>query len=174
MLRKDITGSFIALSLLLTACSNSSEEKQEATAVVHEQEPPKPKLSTAEAVKMAEQQFDDYLPEILRKHDAVIDLRQPHSGDFTGDGVEDVAIYFSLSPKGGGNALAGQGLTLYRNDGDRVSVIGGYEPDYLFAFDTIANGRIQVEKLEYADGDGRCCPSIKTKHVLTISGSKVY
>jgi len=68
----------------------------------------------------------------------------------------------------------GQGLSLYQNTGKTVKVIAGYEPDYLFGFDKISNGKIYVEKLEYADTDGRCCPSIKTAHILTISGGKAY
>ncbi|WP_347217786.1 hypothetical protein [Chryseobacterium sp.] len=139
-----------------------------------EQEASKNRISTEEAVKLAVKQFEAYLPKILKTYDdGVIDLQDPHVGDFTGDGIEDVAIYWNIAPEGG-NALIGQGLSLYKNDGHNVKVIAGYEPDYLFAFDTIKNGKIIVEKLEYTDEDGRCCPSIRTKHALTIKGSKVY
>lgn len=131
-------------------------------------------ISTNEAVKIAENQFRKYLPNILETHDAVLDLQQSYTGDFTGDGIEDVAIYFSLAPRDGGNALVGQGLTLYQNNGMSVKVIAGYEPDYLFSFDKINNGKIYIEKIEYDEDDGRCCPSIKTEHTLTISGSKAY
>lgn len=130
-------------------------------------------LSTKDAVTAAEKKFNEYLPNILTSHDAALDIMESHTGDFTGDGVDDVAIYFSLSPQGGGNALVGQGLTLYKNTGSDIQVIGGFEPDYIFTFDTISDGHIQITKLEYADGDGHCCPSIRTGHTLTISGSTV-
>ena len=80
---------------------------------------------------------------------------------------------FLLRPNGG-NALVGQGLALYQNNGIHVKVIAGFEPDYLFSFKAIKNGKIYVEKLEYAETDGRCCPSIRTEHILKISGGKAY
>lgn len=152
--------------------SQSSSSKKEQK--LKEGKSLKHRISKEEAVQSAMKQFEKYLPKILKTYDAAIDLQEPFVGDFTGDGIEDVAIYWSLSPQGGGNALVGQGISLYKNDGHKVKVIAGYEPDYLFAFDKISNGKIIVEKLEYAEEDGRCCPSIKTRHELTISGNKAY
>ena len=131
-------------------------------------------LSTKQAVAIAESKFEQYAPKIERSHNAILDLRQSYTGDFTGDGIEDVAIYFSLSPKEGGNALLGQGLSLYQNTGEGVKVIAGFEPDYLFSFSRISRGHIYVDQLEYAKDDGACCPSIKTERTLTIVGSTVY
>ncbi|MBV6878536.1 hypothetical protein NG800_001475 [Epilithonimonas ginsengisoli] len=131
-------------------------------------------ISTEQAVKLAEKQFEEYLPKILDDYDARPDLQESHTGDFTGDGISDVVIYFSLAPQDGGNALVGQGLALYKNTGTNVKVIAGYEPNYLFTFEKISDGKIYVEKLEYAETDGRCCPSIRTEHVLKISGGKAY
>ncbi|MBP2618123.1 hypothetical protein [Chryseobacterium jejuense] len=174
----------IGLLTVLISCNNSDrkehqkdelkEEKSLSKEEEKSKESPKDRISKEEAVKLAMKQFEAYLPKILKTYDdGVIDLQDPHVGDFTGDGIEDVAIYWNIAPEGG-NALIGQGLSLYKNDGHTVKVIAGYEPDYLFAFDTIKNGKIIVEKLEYTEEDGRCCPSIKTKHALTIKGSKVY
>lgn len=118
--------------------------------------------------------FDIYLPAILQEYNAAIDLQEPSTGDFTGDGIPDVAIYFNLAPKDGGNAMLHQGLALYQNTGDSVKVIAGFDPDYLFAFDTIKDGRIHITELHYAEGDGHCCPSIKIPHTLTIKGTKVF
>jgi hypothetical protein len=132
------------------------------------------KLSIKEAIKIAEDKFNNYLPNILESHEAGLDMQQSYTGDFTGDGIEDIAIYFSLTPKEGGNAMVGQGLSLYQNNGNTVKVLAGYEPNYLFGFDKISGGKIYVEKLEYAETDGRCCPSIKTEHIITISGNKAY
>lgn len=125
-------------------------------------------------MRLAERQFKRYLPKILASHDAALDLQQSYTGDFTGDGIEDVAVYFCLIPKYGGNAIVAQGLTLYQNSGHDVKVIAGYEPDTLFQFDKITNGHIYVELLEYAENDGHCCPSIHTSHMITISGSNAY
>ncbi len=168
--------------IFITACNNSNNGKEKEkvsnenksllkdnTAESNENQ-----LSTNEVVKLAEKQFQEYLPKILDVHNAYLDSQDTFTGDFTGDGIEDVAIYFSLAPKEGGNTIVGQGLALYQNNGTSVKVIAGYEPDYLFSFKKISKGKIYVEKLEYAETDGRCCPSIKTEHILTISGSEVY
>lgn len=131
-------------------------------------------LSASDAVQLAEKKFRQYLPKIEASQHGVLDLMEPHTGDFTGDGIEDIAIYFSLSSKDGGNALVSQGITLYQNTGSDVKVIGGFDPDYLFSFSRISDNKIYIEKLEYADDDPRCCPSIKQEKALTISGSTVY
>lgn len=182
---KKIIG-FLCLTVILTACNkseskgNKNDELKEKKQLSQEQKThseeaksSESRISKDEAVKLAMKQFDDYLPNILKTYDGVIDLQIPNTGDFTGDGIEDIAIYWNIAPEGG-NAIIGQGLSLYKNDGKTVKVIAGYEPDYLFAFDTIKNGKIIVERLEYAEEDGRCCPSIKTKHALTIKGNKAY
>jgi len=175
----------LLLSVVLSGCNNSNKERElelkekelllkEKELSLKEMQADRPKITTNDAVRLAEKQFRKYLPKILTSHDAELDLQQSYTGDFTGDGIEDVAVYFSLVPKDGGNAIVGQGLTLYQNSGYDVKVIAGYEPETLFQFDKITNGHIHVELLEYAENDGHCCPSIRTPHMLTISGSNVY
>lgn len=173
----------IICCLVLCSCMDKATEKKTENSIINnadsvsfEKDITQQKtISTEDAVKLAMKQFDAYLPTILSENsDAGIDLQIPNVGDFTGDGVEDVAIYFNLVPKDGGNAIISQGLTLYKNTRLNVKVIAGYEPDYLFAFDTIRDGKIHVTKLKYAETDGRCCPSIKTPHTLTINGNRAY
>lgn len=173
----------IVCCLSLCSCMDKTTEKESVKSVSKDTDSAsfekksvqQKAISTEEAVQLAMKQFDAYLPTILSENtDAGIDLQIPNVGDFTGDGVEDVAIYFNLVPKDGGNAIISQGLTLYKNTGQNVKVIAGYDPDYLFAFDTIRGGKIHVIKLEYAETDGRCCPSIKTPHALTIKGTVAY
>lgn len=175
----------VLLSLFMVGCNSSTKEKElelkerelllkEKELSLKERQANRPKISTNDAVRLAESQFKKYLPKILASHDAALDLQQYYTGDFTGDGIEDVAVYFCLVPKDGGNAIVAQGLTLYQNSGYDVKVIAGYEPDTLFQFDKITGGHIQVELLEYAENDGHCCPSIRTPHTVTISGSRAY
>jgi len=131
-------------------------------------------LTTRDAVKLAEKQFENYLPKILKSHEAILDGQESFTGDFTGDGVEDIVIYFILAPNSGGNAIVGQGLSLYQNTGNEVKVVAGFDPNYLFSFNRISNGSINIEKLEYDEDDGRCCPSIKTNIKLKLIGNKIY
>jgi len=122
--------------------------------------------------RKAEAKFNKYLPTILESRDAYLDGQDIYIGDFTGDGIDDIAIKFILIPNGG-NAISHQ-MALYSNNGANVSVIAGFEPEYWFDVLKIDNGVIVIEKHEHGPNDGRCCPSIHTKHTLTISGSNVY
>ena len=130
-------------------------------------------VSIDKILHVAKTKFKSYLPQIEKTNDAKLDLMDVYTGDFTGDGKEDVAIYFTLAPAGGGNALAGQGIVFYENTGRDVKVIAGYEPDYSFYFDKISGGKVFVFKTEYTENDARCCPSIKVKKALTIVNGKV-
>ena len=172
---------------MMTSCKNKTPAggqtpreaawiSENATTVRSEEyHPPGMKtINKEDAMRLAMAKFDAYLPNIERDHDASIDVQEPYTGDFTGDGVDDVAVYFSLTPKGGGNALVGQGLALYKNTGTDVQVIAGFEPDYLFSFNRISDHKIYIDKLQYAEGDGHCCPSIKEEKALTITGKSVY
>lgn len=164
-------------TLMALGCHPSADKKitelkaEKPTQVTVEK---KHKLTLKEATQLAETKFKQYLPTMLNAHHAYVDSQDTFTGDFTGDGIEDIAIYFSLAPNEGGNTIVAQGLTLYKNTGTAVKVIAGYEPDYLFSFVQIKKGKIYVEKLAYSETDGRCCPSIKTEHILTIAGSKAY
>ncbi|UUV21745.1 hypothetical protein [Paenimyroides aestuarii] len=165
----------ISYCLLLCGCMGKSAKKETANSLRKDTDSVQKIISAEEAVQLAMKKFDAYLPTILSENpDTGIDLQIPNVGDFTGDGVEDVAIYFNLVPKDGGNAIISQGLSLYQNTGENLKIIAGYEPDYLFAFDTIRDGKIHVVKLEYAETDGHCCPSIKTPHILTIKANVAY
>jgi len=179
----------LILVIMLTAlgCNNATDDKQKELELKEKElalkekdlelrtaESNQKKISPKDAVKLAEAQFAKYLPTMLNAHNAYLDSQDTFTGDFTGDGLEDIAIYFSLAPNEGGNTIVAQGLTLYKNTGSAVKVIAGYEPDYMFSFLKINKGKIYVEKIAYAETDGRCCPSIKTTHALTIAGSKVY
>jgi hypothetical protein len=103
----------LCLAGVLTGCNKSEdkahakdEQKNETSlskenkSGSHESESSKGRISKEEAVKLAMKQFDDYLPKILKTYDGVIDLQDPHVGDFTGDGIEDVAIYWDIAPEG--------------------------------------------------------------------------
>lgn len=184
---RNILFALLTVLVIISGCNEGTVQKQkeielqEKELVLKEKEinlkaieVEKKKISLKEAVKLAENQFAKYLPNMLNANNAYVDSQDTFTGDFTGDGIEDIAIYFSLAPNEGGNTIVAQGLTLYKNTGTGVKVIGGYEPDYMFNFLNINKGKIYVEKLAYAETDGRCCPSIKTTHALTISGSKVY
>lgn len=156
----------------LISCNSSKSEKQlelrEKELSIEKIQVINQKISTNEAIKLAEKQFENYFPT-----DAVFSIKESYTGDFTGDGIEDVVIHFSLDSDEGGNTSI-PGLILYQNSGYDVKFIAEYKPSSLFSFDKINNGSIYVELLEFAEDDARCCPSIRTSHIITISGNNAF
>jgi hypothetical protein len=158
---------YLLIIFLLINCNN---EKYNKNSTVNTNK----SISISEAKSLAEKKFNSYLPKILKSNNAILDGSSTYVGDFTGDGIDDIVICFALAPAVGGNMLSGLGMVLYKNDGKDVTVIAGFEPDYLFSFDRIENGNIYIKKLDYAEDDPRCCPSIEEDYKLTISGKNVY
>ncbi|MCC6866756.1 MAG: hypothetical protein IT280_11420 [Ignavibacteria bacterium] len=124
-------------------------------------------------VNDAKNKFYAYLPKIEKTNEGKLNVMQTYTGDFTGDGLEDVAIYFTLSFIGG-NADKLNSIALYKNTGSSAKVIAGFEPSYSFSFNRISEGKIYITRNDYAPDDPRCCPSIKTEKVLTVSDGKVF
>jgi len=125
-------------------------------------------------VQKAEKMFAKYLPTILESKGkgAFVDLQYTFVGDFTNDGVDDVIIWFNYSF--GGNAVAGMECAFYETVGNDVKVVAGFEPNYMFTISTIKNGIVHAEKIQYAVGDGHCCPSIITPIELIYRDNKIY
>ena len=151
-----------------------SESYSETSEQIEEVNDQKVEKVNDEAIKAADISFGKEISQIEKELEVSLDLKEFHTGDFTGDNVADIAVYYSLTPAGGGNILAGQGMILYENYGNDINRIAKYESDYLFSFREIKNGEVYVTKLEFEEGDPRCCPSIQTKYKLTISGNRVY
>ena len=131
-----------------------------------------PMLSMKEITSIAKKHFSVYKSKLEYK-DVAIGIDDAYTGDFTGDGKEDVLIYYDLEPTNGGNYMAGQGLILYKNTGDNAVFITKYEPKYLFSFDKINNGNIYISKDDYTEDDPRCCPSIHVIMELSVNGDKI-
>ncbi len=130
------------------------------------------KKSLLELTKEAESKFNAYMPQIASSHDARVNYGGFLTGDITNDGLDDVVIYFFLSPKDGGNAMWGHSLVFYENFGNKVKVIGGFEPDYKFYTEKIKDGKIYITKTQYHEEDAMCCPSILTPIELTVVNGK--
>ncbi len=70
-----------------------------------------PVLSMKEITSLANKHFSVYKSTLEYKDVAVV-LNNAYTGDFTGDGKEDVVICYILEPTNGVNYAAGQGLVL--------------------------------------------------------------
>ena len=123
-------------------------------------------------IGLAQKHFEKYKSN-LEGRNLAVGLQKEYTGDFTGDGIEDVIIYYSIEPTDGGNYMAGQGLILYENTGNNINFITRYEPKYLFSLDKISATKIFINHEEYADGDPRCCPSIHTSMELTLKQNTI-
>lgn len=131
------------------------------------------KIANFNPKEEALRQFDLYSPKIRESKGAEIGNSEAFLGDLNNDGFQDVAIYFVLTPQGGGNALVGQGMAVYFNKGDKMKVVAGFEPEYIFTVEGIEKGKIHIKKLEYADNDDIGRPSIETHKYLIVNGNRL-
>ena len=131
------------------------------------------KITLSDAITIAENKFSKYLPKIEKSHEGIIDTKETFTGDFTNDGIEDIAIAFTIVPSDGGNAILAQGISFYSNIGNNVKVIAGFDPGYLFSVDRIFNNKVYITKHIYMPNDPHCCPSISRKIELSIMSNKV-
>jgi hypothetical protein len=123
--------------------------------------------------KIALQKFNNYAPKIEKTNGVIIENQEIFVGDLNYDDLEDAVVWFTCAPAEGGNANAGQGLSVYINTGNDMKAVGGFEPDYMFNVIKISNNRIKITKQEYAENDSPGWPSIETVKYLMLSGNHV-
>lgn len=190
------TNSFKFLSILLLiffiSCNNSQKEKElelkERELDLKEKElnlkNAEPETETKTEVKaeakvkinakqIAQQKFNNYAPKIEKTNGVIIQNQEIFVGDLNYDDLEDAVVWYTCSPAEGGNANAGQGLSVYINTGTDMKVVGGFEPEYLFKVIKISNNRIKITKQEYAENDSPGWPSIEKVKYLMLSGNNV-
>ena len=168
--------------MFFISCNNSQKEKElelkERELDLKEKELNLEKTETNAEVKVninpkdiALQKFNNYAPKIEKSNGVIIQNQEVFVGDLNYDDLEDAVVWFTCSPAEGGNANAGQGLSIYLNTGNDMKVVGGYEPDYIFKVIKITNNRIKITKQEYAENDSPGWPSIETVKNLILSGN---
>jgi hypothetical protein len=176
------------LLIFLISCNNSQKEKElelkERELDLKEKElnlknsEPEIETKTEAKVKInakqiAQQKFNNYAPKIERTNGVIIQNQEIFVGDLNYDDLEDAVVWFTCSPAEGGNANAGQGLSVYINTGNDMKAVGGFEPDYIFKVIKISNNRIKITKQEYGENDYPGWPSIETVKYLMLSGNHV-
>lgn len=122
--------------------------------------------------ELANRHFDKYKSRLETENTITNDLDTTYVADFTNDGLLDVVLDYGLDPKEG-NWNAGGGILLYKNNGNGITFIKQYSPEYIYNFDKILNSKIYLTKLEYSENDGRCCPSINKKMELKLDGENI-
>ncbi len=125
-----------------------------------------------------EKVFREYLPKISDGRN--LNNRIIAIGDLNDDGLLDGIVDYSLEPTledngGGGNAVGEiSGLIVIVNDNENLTIVDD-TGDYNVRSDLkrIKNGVVLLEGLDYAEGDPRCCPSIKTTTKLVVRNNKL-
>lgn len=112
-------------------------------------------------INKTERMFNDYLPDLLKSKGEYSSIynQETHIGDFNGDGIEDVIIWFVYG--NGGSAIGGVEAAFYENQNGKPIVVAGFEPNYRFNIDNISNGVVYCTKRLFAKDDINCCPSIE-------------
>ncbi len=134
--------------------------------------------SEIDPLKSANELFSKHIEQILlEKNKAgdgtskmVFNGKNEHVVDIDGDNLNDVLIDYSLAPEMG-NITEG-GLLLYLNKKDKMEAVTRMEPPFQYEFKEISKGLLILTKLEYADEDPRCCPSIRTDKFFQFSDGK--
>ncbi len=93
----------------------------------------------------------------VEKDEVKIDL-----GDLNNDGLLDAVVDFYFYSNDGGNANLGGGLMVFVNNGETISYSCWMETNNTKLDYINESGLIKAIKMEYAEDDPRCCPSIST------------
>jgi len=105
-------------------------------------------------------------------------------GDLNGDKLVDAVVDYGLEPTyedngGGGNAISEiPGLVVFLNTGKALTIADhsdGFGGNFgsRNEINKINNGVIFLQGLDYADGDPRCCPSLKITTRLVLRNNKL-
>lgn len=133
-------------------------------------------LPMTDIIKLADKKFNSYINRELKSMESkygkyVLDLYNIHTGDFTGDGLEDIIVGYSIAPYMGN--MTTYSIVLYKNTGNDIEFVKDYSHNSEFVFSHTSQGKIYIKELEYADEDPRCCPSIERMIELTVNGNKI-
>jgi hypothetical protein len=128
-------------------------------------------ISSQDAVDLAKKDFlKNELPKLKNSNKDIggIDVLEGYVGDLTNDKLDDIVVFYSLTAKGG-NVDINSGLAVYQNKDNKLLLVENIIPNYMFSVKKIFNNRIYIEKIEYAENDGRCCPSLKSEVQLKVN-----
>jgi hypothetical protein len=131
------------------------------------------KISNTEAVEISTRKFNSYSPKIENSHGGIISFSKDYIGDLNSDGLDDVVIFFALTPAEGGNANVGRGLVVYINNGNDMKSYAGFEPDYPFNMVEIKDNKIHIIEEKYAPDDYPNYPSIKNHRYFVLDGKNL-
>lgn len=124
------------------------------------------KKITADAMKRAKKSFSRYLESYYlntKSKDAELVKTEMKIGDFTGDGVEDIAMWFTWTEP----YVEVPEAFFYEIINDRPYLVAEYKNEsYWFDIVKIENGHIYITTTNYGEDDPRCCPSIEQNLVL--------
>lgn len=129
------------------------------------------KNSTEESIELAKNEFiKNELPKLkkLNKNIGGIDVLEGYVGDVTNDKIDDIILFYSLTAKDG-NVDIDSGLFIYTNKDNSIELLENIVPEYMFYVEKIYNNSIYIKKMEYAENDDRCCPSLKSEIQLKVN-----
>lgn len=83
-------------------------------------------------------------------------------GDLSGDGLEDIVVWYDVREINGRHPLE-SGVLLYRNTGNNIEFIEKHSGGGLDGYSNveIRNGRVILSWMEHRDSDSYCCPTKK-------------
>ncbi len=140
---------------------------------------PKIKFPKAETLKSAtniqsdaENQFNIYISKKMKKEEQFIDTQETYLGDLTGDGLEDVIIFYTTAANGS-NTVTDYKTSLFVNENGKMKQYPGFEGG-TFTVKGISNNKINIIRYNYADDDELGKPSIEISRTLSLTDDKKF
>lgn len=172
------------ITFLLFSCENASDDR----VVEHQKVDHFVRYSPSQ--EEARTAFLEFLPKVSEGLELNTDSELLEEQGFTiiladlnNDSLLDAIVDYSLTPSremngGGGNAIGEiSGLVYFKNDGSSL-IFGDHTDEFQGNFGSrnelqkVENGTVFLKKFDYAEDDGRCCPSIPYLTELEIVGEK--
>ncbi len=127
---------------------------------------------TTDLKKKAEIKFSKNSTKFISKESGIA-YSEVFLGDMTGDGKKDAVVFYSLTPKDGGNAFLGNGVVVYANYNGILNEAAALKPNFRFIVEKIMDNKLHIIKLEYAKDDAPDFPSIETHKYFILKGNKL-
>lgn len=108
--------------------------------------------------------------EPLSAEEVEVNIVKTYTGDLSGDGLEDIVIWYDVREINGRHPLE-SGVLLYRNTGNNIEFIKKHSGGGLDGYSNveIRNGKVILSWMEHRESDPYCCPTKKQTESIVIA-----
>jgi hypothetical protein len=104
----------------------------------------------------------------------VLENSETFIGDLTGDGLQDVIIWYVTYPEDSPFSPVTERMRVYVNEKNSLKQYSDFEPQYMFSVKSISNNEINIIKYDYEDTDEPRNPSFSIQKKIKLSKSNNF